>query len=417
MSSIPQPLKVFATMVLTLTICSWAAAIELWRKGFAEAGGMWSRWNDRFPDIEHYDRILVYLHQPRFFTGSERFAYPAPGAIVYALFFDLGSLRLGVLLSLIILSTVSLGVIFAVKLQRWGLRRRDARLFAMMLVLTAWPVVFLFEHANIEFVLIVLTFAGAAMFWRGRPGVAALLWALAASMKVYPILLLLLFASRSQIKALLLGLVTFAGSLLLSFWLVGPTVRMAANGTLQGITGFVSTYADQVRDRELRFDHSYLALLKAPLTLEPQVFRIDPGMLSHAYFAAVVPLVLVAYFGRFRALPRTNQFLLLTLAMVSLPPVSFDYTLCHLYPGLALLVYLAIVRAKDGQGAGPLMPLLCCFALLLAPEMFLHFSGMQMNGPIKAIAILCATILLLAFSLGEPVHGGVRAEENSAARA
>ena len=200
-----------------------------------ESGGMWAHWDDRFADLSHYDNIFAYFHQAQFFTGSERFAYPAPAAVIYDALLQLGRFRLAAFTTFILLMAVACSVMFVRKLQSSGLRRRDAELFVVILCATSWPLVFLVERANIEAFVVALYFLGALAYWRDRPVIAAALWGLAASVKIYPVVLLGLFLSKKQVTAALTGFAIFTAALVGSFWWVGPTISTAAFGTLNGI--------------------------------------------------------------------------------------------------------------------------------------------------------------------------------------
>ena len=111
----------------------------------------------------------------------------------------------------------------------------------------------------------------------------------------------------------------------------------------------------------------------------------------------------MVYVLRVRRLPRLNQFLLISIAMVSLPPVSYDYTLLHLYPGFALLTFLAIDAARRGSTPIVLKHLFWCFTLLFASENFVYWLGFRLNGPIKATAMFLATLILLRNNLPAPL--------------
>ena len=400
---LPPLLHSFCLWSLVLTACSWIIAILVWASGRTEQGGMWAHYDDRFADLTHYDAVFLSFHRALFFTGSERFAYPAPAAVIYDLLLHLGHLRLPAFLTFTLLLGIIPALLFGRSLLRRGLAPLPAVTFLAVLVLTSWPLLFLLERGNIECVVILFTFLGAISFWHNRPIPASILWGLAASLKIYPIVLLLLLCNRRQRSAALLGVLTFASSLLLSFWFVGPTIRVAALGTIHGIGGFVSTYAMKTRGDELRFDHSYLAFFKAPLAIRHLHVNPDVSALSRTYLFLFGISAVIIYLVRVRNLPRLNQFMLLSIAMVSLPPVSYDYTLLHLYPAFALLTFLALDRRRHDTTPAVLTRLFWCFTLLLASENFVYFSGLRLSGPIKAVAMFVATVTLLRYPLPDPL--------------
>lgn len=396
----PWLMTVYAILTTVLASLSWSISILLWVQGRGEVAGMWAHWNDRFADIEHYDGIFRYFHQPQFFLSDERFAYPAPSAVVYDLLlqlqrFHLEYLRLGVVITVCLALALVPAYFLCKELVRRGVRPWNVALFVASLLVTSWPFVFLIERANLEFVVVLLTFAGAASYWRGKPVAAGVFWALAGSMKIYPIVMLLLFVRRDERKALLAGIGTFFGSVLLSSWFVGPTLVQVMRGTIRGMSGFLSSYADRIRFEELKFDHSYLAVLKTPLSESALMPSLDVTRLTHLYLAVVVPVALLVYVFRVRSLPPLNRYMLLSLAMVTLPPVSYDYTLVHLYPCLGLLVLLSVQVRDLRQRCLALIPLFFCFALVFAPENFAFYGDTYYSGPIKATAMLLASLVLL----------------------
>lgn len=364
---------------------------------------MWAHYDDRFADLTHYDGIFLVLHRAQFFTGAERFAYPAPAAVVYDLLLHLGPLRLAAFLTFTLCLGVLPAVLFGRALIRRGLACAPAITFIAVLILTSWPLLFLLERGNLESIVILFTFSGAAAFWQRRPLSAGVLWGLAACLKIYPLVLLLLLCTRRQRTAALLGLATFATALVFSFWFVGPTIEVAALGTVHGIGGFVSSYAMKTRGDELRFDHSYLAFFKAPLAIRHLRANPDVRWLSRTYLLLFGIGAVVVYLLRARHLPRTNQFVLISIAMVSLPPVSYDYTLLHLYPAFALVTFLAVDAFRRGSTPVVLKHLVWCFTLVFASENFVYWLGLRLNGPIKAAALFVATIVLLRNELPDPM--------------
>ena len=352
-------------------------------------------------DLTHYDRVFPFVHQLRFFTGAERFAYPAPAAVLYDTLLHLGRLRLPAFFAFTLLLALVPAGLFARALLARHLPARAVAIFAACLVLTSWPLLFLLERGNIEAVLVLLTLLGSLAFWRRQPVPAAVCWGCAASLKIYPVVLLVLFLHRRQILALAAGLGTTVLSLLLSFWFIGPTISIAAHGTLHGISGFVGSYAAHSRHDELMHDHSFLAFFKAPLAVQHLHLSSDVSRLTHVYFV-VAGVTIILLYPRFRQLPALNQYILVMIAMVALPPVSYDYTLLHLYPAFALLVFLLLSRRRESrhdQAAHVLSRLFLCFTLLFASENFLFYLGLHLNGMIKAAALFWAAILLLRFPL------------------
>ena len=403
-----EPLRTFVIASWLLTALSWIVAVLVWRAGYDDRGGMWNRADDRFTDLTHYDAVFPYLHHVQFFTGTERFAYPAPAAVVYDAFLHLTTHRLPVFLVCTVLLLLVPSLWFGRRLVVRGMTVTAATLVSGTAFLTSWPLLFLLERANVESLLILLTLAGTVAFWRKWPGLAAFLWGLAAALKIYPVVLLLLFLYRRRLRAFLIGAISASATLLASFWFVGPTIAIAARGTVHGIVGFVGSYAVHSREWELRHDHSFLAFLKQPLAIHRLHLNSDVSHLSAVYFLIAGISLPLLYFTRFRRLPALNQYILVMIAMVALPPVSYDYTLMHLYPSFALLVFLLLSSSGSQQKIPVLWPLFWCFALIFASENFAFWIAFHMNGMIKAAALFYAGVLLLRHPLPElDVQDGV----------
>ena len=399
---LPDSLRVFAILCAVIMGLSWTIALlyPVNPNQFWLTKGMWPRFDDWFADLFHYDTTFAYLHSTRFFTDAERFAYPAPSVFPYLFFIHMGPYRLAVFFILGAWLGVVAAMLLARALARLGVRRGEAAVFAGVLVVTSWPLLFLLERGNIELVVVALTFGGALAYWKDRPILAAALWGVAGSMKIYPILMLGLFLNRQWYRAFLVGTCSFAGALVLSFWYIGPTIPTAAMGSVHGISGFVSTYANQSRGLELTFDHSLLAVVKNPLSISRFAVKSATfGRLSQEYVRTAALVMLLAYGFRIRRLPRFNQFAIFSLCMVSLPPVSYDYTLCHLYPVFGILVLIIVRSHIDGRRLPGISPLLWCFLILLTSQTVVFYKTFHPNGLFKALALLVSLILLVLYPI------------------
>lgn len=89
--------------------------------------------------------------------------------------------------------------------------------------------------------------------------------------------------------------------------------------------------------------------------------------------------------------------------MIALPPVSYDYTLCHLYPAFGLTVLVLVHESKHGQIPVELTLLLWCFLLLFTSQTVLSYGTFHLNGLIKALCLLISLILLIRFPIDDEV--------------
>jgi hypothetical protein len=368
--------------------------------GYMVQAQLWSPGSDNFGDFWHYHKLFALFHTRAFFESADRFAYPAPCAVLYAFFYGSGPrphLVFDITLALVFLTS---GGFFFRFLQRLGLERVEAALITALLMVTSYPWHTLYDRANMELFVYVFLAAGVWAFLAGRPMLAAALWGCAGALKIYPIALLALFLHRKTFRPLLLGLATFAGVLLISFWFVGPTIAIAAKGTIDGLTGFVGHYAGTARREELNLDHSALGAIKEILSLNMFHLGADWQKVSIAYQTMVFLGAPVLFFSWIRKLPLLNELCLLLIGVVLLPPVSYDYTLVHIYLVLGIVLgayYYAVRRGHTFPGA---ITYFAAFALLSTPQTWIHLRGLRPNGVIKCLALIVIAALLLRFPLG-----------------
>lgn len=409
---LPAPLWRFAIACLLLLCFSWSFGEHYWQRTQQETASLWAHdWDSAYTDLSHYQYLYDRFHTAAFFHSEETFAYPAPTAVLFDGIYHLGANQLPLFLAAIALTALAAGFLFFRALIRSRVARDEAALFVLCILLSSWPLLFLMERANIEFILWIFVAVGSWALYRERPILAGVLFGVAASLKLYPIVMLSVLFNRKHFKAFCAGVAAFAASLAASFWFVGPTFAEALRGTLHGITGFVGNYASSAHS-EIETDHSLLAAVK--------MIAVNPPF-RHTHFASWTPYYLVLagaavtaiYLLRVRRMPVVNRLLFASLCMVALPPVSYDYTLVHLYLPFALFV-IAAVRAQqerdDVHLPGALTPgfkrALACFAILFTPQYFLVWANrgplgyFDANGLLKALAALA----LMGFVAKHPLH-------------
>jgi len=103
----------------------------------------------------------------------------------------------------------------------------------------------------------------------------------------------------------------------------------------------------------------------------------------------------LAFFGKLWKMPVANQLLAVTAFMVMLPPVSYFYSLVHLYAPWLVLVFVAIHAQKAGVDAQGLKLTMLLFVGLFASFMLFSFPrvylyGGLVQGGMLAMLFLCA---------------------------
>jgi len=202
-----------------------------------------------------------------------------------------------------------------------------------------------------------------------------------------------LLISRRQYKQAVTTAAVFGVCTLVGLWMLCPNLAASWRGIRSGLEAFREWYV--LGYEQVGFDHSVVGCMKAltlvihPDDTPPQTLQMMIGLyIPVAAFAGIL-----TYFGVIRMLPVINQVICLIVATILLPPISYDYTLLHLYVPWALLVLFAWEnRGRDVPG---LTAAMVCFAILFAPETELIVHGQSYGGQVKA----CALVALLLIAL------------------
>jgi hypothetical protein len=97
-------------------------------------------------------------------------------------------------------------------------------------------------------------------------------------------------------------------------------------------------------------------------------------------------------------MPPINQVLFLTIASIILPPMSYDYTLLHLYTPWVMLVFFAVALWRNNlPNPKGLWPAFLCFIVLLSPQNEIILHGERLEGQIKCLALVALAVIALRF--------------------
>ena len=343
-----------------------------------------------FADVLVYKGRFTLYHSAKFFTSQSfsAFAYPAGSALIYeALYKTLNPVQTYWVLAAIVTLVAMIATYLCLS------RARHRNLFFPLLVAASFPLIFLIQRANIEIVLWLVIAAGIVAYRRGQSILAAVLFGIAATTKLYPIFMLGLFLgpatkrSRQDLPAFVVGIATFVAGMIAALVHAGPTFTIAAQGFFSGVSRFQDHYVEVVSRVEVVFDHCFFS----PVKYWAFTHHGSPAPYTHVYFLVAGVLALLL-FARVRSLPFLNRTVFLTVAMVALPPVSFDYTLVHLYLPLLLVISAA---------AAPRAPATTLVALVLLLFLFLPLASLWVvttwpTGLMQAAALLALMLLSAA---------------------
>jgi Glycosyltransferase family 87 len=366
-----------------------------------------------FRDFLHFDPVTE-----RFSKASTlpTIPYPAPMMCVYLLFTRVFPAPLNAYLVFIIISATygAACLILALCSSRSSSsvnRLLPAGVVGVSVILS-YPLMFVLERANMEgFVWAVLAL-GLTEFVARHHKTAGVLFALAASMKIFPGVLLLLLLARKRYKELAISVVAFAVFTVIALRLLGPSIPAEIEEVRAGLDKVSATHlVAYFSDMEMGYDHSLFAIVKQVLYLS---YGTDPVALNSKIRAAALPYSLLVFSGfaalywlRIRKLPLLNQAIALIIAAVTLPYVSFEYTLTHVYFAWALfLLFLArdVATGRESISWPAARVMLACFAFVFALAPF----GRYASGQLKT----CALMVLLIAVLTVPMRSSLLEEES-----
>jgi hypothetical protein len=264
-----------------------------------------------------------------------------------------------------------------------------ARLLAITLPPVGWVVVigialcwYPFQAhlalGQISLLLVACLIGGWVLLRRGQAHAAALLFALAFLVKLFPGLIFLYLLLRRKQRAFLAAAVATVVGWGLVLWLVGlDDTWLYFTEVAPAAAGEYRPYPINVSITSLPARFLGDGYWIEPITVQPQL--VPPVTI---FFAAVVLIVLAAQVW---LLPHTEwgddiAFGLVCLAMPLLSPISWQ----HIFPLLALplgLLYVQALRTSGEERSRRLITLFVIFVLLSLPDIQLANHIMMLYAP------------------------------------
>jgi hypothetical protein len=407
---LPAELRVFWAASLAAFALTFLVGWLKWR-----AGQMWFNWDPLsdplFGDLMEYPGTYKLLHTAAFFfnVAGRPWPYPFYSAVAYppfgaAVMAPMYAFRVPEVVYLAVSGTWLAALVgwTARGLRRVGIATATAVALPVSLALISFPIERMVHQGNVEVVLWMFTAVGILAFWRGHDDAAAALWGLAAAMKLFPIVLLILLLPRRKWRAMAAGVGTFAGATLWALWWLGPTMRVAWYGSLQNVFGYEGQRGAEFSLREMVANHSLVDVAK----LVGLIAHVPLGKVTLPYFALGAVVMGAAFFGKLWRMPAANQVLAVSTFMVMFPPISYYHALVHMIAPLMILGWIAIEAQRRGvkvKGLGGTMllfvPLFAPFTLLTYPQVFLYCGLIQ--SMVLAVIFLRAVELPLKVGAAE----------------
>jgi hypothetical protein len=348
-----------------------------------------------FGDLMEYPGTYQWLHTAAFFfnVAGRPVPYPMYSAVAYPPFAAMVLAGLYSAASPVMRYLEVTGVWLAAAV--WGVRRAlvrvgingvTATLFPLTMVAISFPIARMVHEGNVELAVWILTATGVWAYLKDYDDAAAVLWGLAAAMKLFPAVLPILFLPRGRWRAFALGVAAFVAATLLALWWLGPTMGVAWRGSLINVFGYQGLRASEWSLRELAANHSAFTLVK----LAAMMTGVPLAWLTLPYYACGAAAMGWAFFGKLWRMPMANQLLAVTAFMVMFPPVSYFHTLVHLYAPLLVLLFLAIRAERAGVQVHGLKGTVLLFVPLLAPFTLFEFPQVLLFDGLVQAALLVA---------------------------
>jgi len=237
---------------------------------------------------------------------------------------------------------------------------------AIAFAVAAYPVVFAADRGNLEMLVFVIVFWGVYLYAKGSLGWALTLFGLAAAMKYYPAILLLLPVIDRRYRYAIWGaavtvLSTIVATMAIGFMTPGISpvgVAKYAYHTLTGVHGGYASWGFE----GICYRHSIWGVVHMAWI---RLFGADPsgrvvllymvaGMLA---VAGVVAWLYVAAGPRGSRVALWRKAGVLIILMILVPPLSADYTSLYLFIPLCLM--LTALRLPRAGKVAAIMLALC----------------------------------------------------------
>jgi hypothetical protein len=350
--------------------------------------------DDRFEDFLNLSMRVPHWREPHVLSRTDikphypfPYPYPAPTFYVFVFFVGLSTLHpLRAYLIFVLLSFLFAACFFSLRVRRIT-RKKLPQIAIWSTLLLGFPLQFLVDRGNIEAVIWLLVLLGVVAFARNRMLVSAILWSLAASMKIFPGLLFVLFLARRKFGTFVVAIAATAAFSLLALGGIGPTIHQAALESSKSAAFLTGNYI--VQHDNAGFDHSLFQGIKHGIYVAeafqkhptaPLVIRTLPAnRIALRVYSIVIPLAaLLLYWFRLRRLPLLNQFIAYIVLCVLLPYVSGEYTLVHMYTAWAAFLLFLLDDVATGRVRIPakaIRVILFSCAVIFVPLSYIAITG------------------------------------------
>ena len=227
-------LKLYVVTLLVLTCVAWGIFLvrALIQHQIQLDSSLFSAAGHQFSDFTVLSKRAAHFGEPNLLLRTDIspdiYPYPVPSIYVFLFFVRLFANPLAAYLAFVLLSFFVATGCFS-----WRAKRISPGWLPQVAIwstlLLGFPLLFLIIRGNIEAVIWVLSLLGIVAYTRNRMLTSAILWALAASMKIIPGLLFVLFLAKRRYRIFVLAIASTIAFSVLALAGLGPTIRQAAS--------------------------------------------------------------------------------------------------------------------------------------------------------------------------------------------
>jgi hypothetical protein len=368
-----------------------------------------------FSDFTDFRDRVFHFGEPGMLSSANfvPFPYPVPTIYAFLFFTRLTPRPLGAYLLFVILLFCS--ATYCLSLRVWRIFPGYVPQVAVWsTLLLCYPLAFLLDRANIEAVVWAFVLLGTAAYVRNRTFASALLWSVAASMKIFPAVLFALFIARRRYGAFVLAAVATAIITLLALAGIGPTIHQAVLDSSRSAAFLREKY---ILIRYLpQWDHSLFAAAKEAIHRYIMKFggneKAAFGSTLRIYNLAFPLAAALLWWFRLRSMPLLNQYMAYLALCILLPYVSFEYTLiyvCLIWGAFLLFLLQDVATGKVALPATTIYIVLACCAGLFGPLSYLYRdSDPIMGGQIKMLILFALLVTVTGYPMPSSLFADLR---------
>ncbi len=401
----PPLLRRYALIMAAMVLASYLFTVGMtwllhWPHPF---GWVWIGGDLQWCDFHAFQERSQHFRTPTYWMEYDYpMTYPAAIAVVFALFYKLPH-PLKLYLTILIVAFLTYAVWLARGLTKRGIPWDQALGFGLVVILTAWPVFYQWDTANIEGLMGIVLFCGIIAVLRGWSWTGTSLLALAGAMKLFPAIMLALLFSKRRYKECAFGVVLMAIINYGSLAILGPNIHFAETQIRDGFRFLRNNFITPRWSFQMNFSHAlYMPIKFIVLGLDRLIrYGGHHGPSCHEialvdttltiYMVSMALLGLFLYFWRIRKLPMLNQVTALTVCAVTFTPFSSDYVLNHMLLPLGLLCFYATEAWRDRRTVPGLEFSFACLCIILGFTTF--FTTYYPFGNSLRCVALCALLV------------------------